>query len=456
MGCGSVGDMRSFRWLIITGAVVVGVLILAIAIISLSLNSYIHSPAFKAEVETRASQSLGGPVQVQSVDFDVFRGVKLQGLVTQIDPAHAAGQGSLRVQVASVNCTYSLAELLAWKLRLTGVTLDQPQLVLTKEPAQAHGSSAISHTITSNSAATGETSSSGKSMPFQFTLDRAKVNDGNVTILDAAGAQVVDLKGVNADANTSGYYDGRDMDGTFKVATIIASGMQVKNFSTPFTYRANYLSAKPFEATAFDGNISGAYLLDGATPSILDVNAKGLDVAKILAATGAAGKLTGSLDVQSKWRGAKSGDLTGEGDAQITGGRLENVKILQEVGTILRVSELNSPTITKAQTHFVVINHETRFNALQIDSPLFQITGNGKVGFNGELNADLVLTLQRSLMTKIPNEINGSFIQKQDGSGSISFHVSGTTSDPKTNLMERIGGGVLKSNVNKIINKFFH
>ncbi len=96
MACGSVGRMRSFRWVIITGAVVVGLAILAIAIGVLWLNTFIHSPAFKAEVESKASQTLGGPVQVQSIDFDVFRGVKLQGLVTQIDPSHAGGQGALK------------------------------------------------------------------------------------------------------------------------------------------------------------------------------------------------------------------------------------------------------------------------------------------------------------------------------------------------------------------------
>ena len=97
--------------MIITGAVVVGVVILAIAVGAFWLNTFIHSPAFKTEVESRASQTLGGPVQIQSIDFDIFHGVKLQGLVTQIDPSHAGGQGALKVQVASVNCAYAWSEL---------------------------------------------------------------------------------------------------------------------------------------------------------------------------------------------------------------------------------------------------------------------------------------------------------------------------------------------------------
>src|SRR5277367_3925435 len=113
--------MRSFRWIIVTVAVVVGLAVLAIAIGALWLNTFIHSDAFKTEVESRASQTLGGPVQIQSIDFDVLRGVQLQGLVTQIDPSHAGGQGALKVQVASVNCAYAWTELFQRKLRLTGV-----------------------------------------------------------------------------------------------------------------------------------------------------------------------------------------------------------------------------------------------------------------------------------------------------------------------------------------------
>jgi hypothetical protein len=106
-GWGRLKSMGSFRWLIVTVAVIVGLVILAIAVGGFWLNSYIRSDAFKTEVASRASQAVGGPVQIQSIDFDIFHGVKLKGLVTQIDPTHDGGQGALKVQVASVNCAYA-------------------------------------------------------------------------------------------------------------------------------------------------------------------------------------------------------------------------------------------------------------------------------------------------------------------------------------------------------------
>ena len=46
---------------------------------------------------------------------------------------------------------------------------------------------------------------------------------------------------------------------------------------------------------------------------------------------------------------------------------------------------------------------------------------------------------------------------QQDGSGSIAFHVSGTTSDPQTDLPTRLllQNTQIKNVINKALNKFF-
>jgi uncharacterized protein involved in outer membrane biogenesis len=454
--------MRSFRWMIMAGAVVVGLAVLLIAIGALWLNTFVHSEAFKAEVESRASQSMGGPVQIQSIDFDIFRGVKLQGLVTQVDPSHAGGQGALKVQVASVNCAYAWTELFQRKLRLTGVTLDQPRIVLTKQATapMTQAEAAPVTAATSSGPVTGEPAGQGTAMPFQFVLDRAKLNDGGVSVRDASGTSMVELKGVNAEANTSGYTEGKDVTGTLRIADMTASNLHVTDFSTPFSYRQGALDAKTFDASAFGGKIAGGYQMGNSGPSVLDLNAKGFNVAQLTAATisNSSAKLSGSLDLQSKWRGAETGDLNGEGDAQLVNGKLEGVKILQEVSRLLKIKELDAPIITQAKTHFVVQNRQTKFIGLQLDSPIFQITGDGTIDFNGNLNANLVLILTRDAMAKLPKEAAASFVQQQDGTGSIAFQVTGTTANPQTDLATRLlmQNTQIKNAINKALNKFFH
>ena len=459
-GCGSVTSMRG---LIIGGAIVVGVFILAIAIGGYWLNTYIHSPGFKAEVESRASQSVGGQVQIQAIDFDIFHGVKLQGLVTQIDPKHAGGQGALKIQVASVNCSYAWSDLFQRKLRLTGVTLDKPQIVLTKQPTAPMGTpeAAPESAATPSGPVSSEPSAPGSSMPFQFVLDRAKISGGSVSVLDATGTSMVELQGVNADADTSGYYDGKDVSGTLKIADLVLpTNLHVTDFSTPFTYNNGALQAQPFDASAFSGKIGGGYQMGAPRPSILDLSAKGFDVAQLTAATisNSSAKLSGSLDLQSKWRGLESGALDGEGDAQLSNGKIEGVKILHDVGQVLKIKELEDPIITSAKSHFLVQNQQTKFIGLQLVSPLFQITGDGTVDFVGNLNANLVLILSRDAMAKLPKELAASFVQQTDGTGSIAFQVTGTTANPQTDLPARLlmQNTKIQNVLNKALNKFFH
>jgi len=297
-------------------------------------------------------------------------------------------------------------------------------------------------------------------MPFQFVLDRAKVSDGGISVRDANGTSMVELKGVSAEADTSGYYEGKDVTGTVRVADAAASNLHITDFSTPFNYRQGALDAKPLDASAFGGKIAGGYQMGNAGPSVLDLNGKGFDVAQLTAATisKSSAKLSGSLDLQSKWRGAETGDPNGEGDAQLINGKLEGVKILHELSQILKIKELDAPVITKAQTHFVVQNRQTKFIGLQLDSPIFQITGDGTIDFNGNLDANLVLILTRDAMAKMPKEAAASFVQQQDGTGSIAFEVTGTTSNPQTDLAARLllQNTQIQNAINKALNKFFH
>lgn len=472
--------MRALRWILWIGAVVVIVAGLAIAAGAMWLNTFIHSESFRHEVEMRAGQSLGGTVQIQSIDFDVFNGVKLQGLVTQIDASHVGGQGALQANVQKVNCTYAWKELFSRRLKLTGVTLDEPQIVLTKQPTaplaptEASPGTAVTPgnptptTLSGSVPATASGTSAGSpapepkpAMPFQFILDRAKINNGSVSLRDVNGAPMVDLHGVEVAANTSGYYDGKDVTGTVKIAeAILPSGLKITNFSTPVLYRIGVVEAKPFSASAFGGNIAGGYQLGSINPSVLDLNATGFDVAQLTAATksNSPAKLSGSLDLQSKWRGIETGDLNGEGDAQLTKGKIEGVKILHDLSQILRVKELDEPIITKAQTHFVVKDKQTNFIGLELNSPIFKITGNGVVAFDGRLDANLVLILTREAMAKLPKEAAASFVQQSDGTGSIAFRVYGTTSRAETDLATRLlmQNTQIKNVINKALNKFFH
>ncbi len=61
-------------------------------------------------------------------------------------------------------------------------------------------------------------------------------------------------------------------------------------------------------------------------------------------------------------------------------------------------------------------------------------------------------------MGRLPKEAASFFVQRQDGSGSIAFGLTGTTSNPQTDLLTRIfmQNLNLQNGLNKALNKFFH
>ncbi len=434
-------------------------LFLGIAVGPVWLNTFIHSAAFKQEVETRAGQSLGGTVRIDSIDFSILSGVKLHGFVTQMDAAHASGQGEIAARIEEVNCHYSPWQLLHLRLALTAVTLDQPQIILTRQPPSEVQPPAPANPPAAPGAP--PTTPGGQAAPFQFVLDALTVSDGALSVRDATGTSLAELHGIQIAAKTAAFTEGGDVTGTIKIDQVtVPPNVTLTDFSTPFTYRPGAVAANPFDAAAFNGRLAGDYVLGASGPSLLDVNAKGLDVAQLAQAINPSSpaKITGSLDLQSKWRGVETGRLDGEGDAQLRDGKIEGMPLLAQLADALRVKELASPNLKQAQTHFEIADGRTHFTGLQVDAGIFQMTGDGTIVPGGGLNADMVLIFPRESMDRIPKEVAMFFVQRQDGSASIAFHLGGTVDRPQTDLATRIflQSVPVRNVLNKALDRFFH
>lgn len=452
--------MRFFHGLLIAVGIVFVLAMLAVGPGSIWINSFIHSDAFRHDVEIRAAQTLGGTVEITQINFSFWSGVQLEGLATKF----ASPQGTIAAQMESVNCSVSFPALLGRRLELNGLKLVKPQVVLTQQPP-AMVPTPAPPPVPVKAETTPQQGASVTTSAFQFILNAAKISDGHLSIVDATGATKADLQGVQINADTAGYYEGKDVTGTIRIATVaLPQNLNLADFSTPFTYRTGAVSVTPFEATAFGGRLTGHYQLDPSGPSLLEVDATGIDVGKIGATAnpGASTHLSGSLALQSKWQGVEAGKLTGQGDAQISGGKLTGVTMLKDLAFALRVNGLAEPELKSVTTHFQVAEGTTRFTGLRIDSDVFAMTGDGVIDPQGRLSADMVLTLHGSAMGGIPGVAASFFSKLPGGEGSIPFHLGGTVSNPQADLSTRLflqGSKVQKSidnTVNRALNHLFH
>jgi len=439
-----------FRRLLIGSGILIALLIVGVIIGTIWLNSFIHSDSFRHEVEARASQTLGGPVEIKQIDLGFLGAVKLEGLGAKLATEH----GTIGALVANINCSYSLWPLLSRQVDIDALNLKNPEMVLTQQPP-----SAASARITR---ASPDETTAAKVPPFQFSLRSATITNGHLMVKDVTGATKADLLGIDVKADTGGYFTGQDVTGTTKVKTILLpQNITATDFSSSFLYNNNgTLQARTFQATAFSGTISGDYTLDTTGPSLLTVKTEHIDLAALgqAATPDLATKMSGALDLQSTWHQVETGQLTGEGDAQIADGKLEGLVLLHELATALKLPALSNPDLKSVTTHFLVSHGETRFNSLVVKSTAFDMTGSGVIGPKGELDADMILIFHADTMKQIPGIAAAVFSKLPDGGGTIPFHLSGTIAVPQSDTLTQlfITGSKIQKTISKTIKNIFN
>jgi len=295
---------------------------------------------------------------------------------------------------------------------------------------------------------------------LQITLESAKISEGHLLVKDSTGAIKADLQGIKSKADTSGYFFGKDVVGTVNIDTVaLPKNLTLTDVSTSFLYNHGVVEAKPFKATAFSGNVTGEYRLDPTGPSLLSIHADQVDMLQVgeAATPHSSTKLSGSLNLQSIWHGVETARLTGEGDAQITGAQLTGVVLLNELATALKLPGLHDPEFSKITTHFHVAGGTTHFDGLDMEATTFRMTGNGEIDPKGNLSANMVMTLNADSMRRIPGIAATAFSKLPDGSGSIPFHLGGTSAHPESDFMTQafIHGSKVQNTISNTLNQLF-
>ena len=426
--------MPSLRWILSAGGALGVLVVLGLCVGLAWLNSFIHSDAFRHEVETRAGKTLGATVEITQINLNLWGGVKLSGVAAKLNST----QGTIVSQIESIDCYCSILGLLERRLQLKSVTLVNPQIVLTQEPPSRVPIPAAPPVASTSSA---EQAQSGKTSSIQVVLESAKLENGSLAIRDASGATKANLQGIQVNAKTGGFFTEKGIAGKLRITQVsLPENLSLNDFSAPFSYKGGNISANPLAGSSYSGKLSGDYKLDASGPSLLEVNLSRLDLAQMAQAANpaSANHLSGSLDLQSKWHGVETGKLTGEGDAQITSGRLTGVGILHDLAFALRIRGLSDPNLRSVTVHFEVENGTTRFNDLRIESDDFEMTGDGVIDAQGRLNANMVLTLHGAAMGGIPGAAAALFSRLPGGGGSIPIHMGGTVANPHADLTSQL------------------
>jgi len=151
--------------------------------------------------------------------------------------------------------------------------------------------------------------------------------------------------------------------------------------------------------------------------------------------------------------------MRGKGSAEIASCRAENSRVLSLLSSVLQVPELANPDFEACRVEFSQTGSRFATPVLALSGDAVRLSGRGNLNLDTSgLDYQMTLGLAPKLFAKITRpELRAGFKQGADGFAAIDFRLYGTTLEPKTDLLSRVGKaaatGVAKDQVNKLLKR---
>ena len=156
---------------------IVGIVVAILLVIIIALPFVINVNSFRPKVEATASEALGRQVKVGNLSLSILSGtVTADDISIAEDPAFGK---TPFVTAKSLKIGVELMPLITSKeLRVTGITLEQPQITLLKTTDGKWNFSSLGGKAAEKSSAP----SSGSSAPSNLSVAKLKVSDGKLIV----------------------------------------------------------------------------------------------------------------------------------------------------------------------------------------------------------------------------------------------------------------------------------
>ena len=238
----------------------------------------------------------------------------------------------------------------------------------------------------------------------------------------------------------------------------------VRDISAPLEMSTETVKLEPVEGKMAGGTAAGGvtvYLKDGFRYAAhLDV--EGVDLKALLQEAQAGAMMTGRLKAQTRLEGTGPlPALQARGSVEVVDCQVENSRMLATVSTLLKVPELATPKFEECLVEYTLEGYRLRTPKVSLKSRPMQVSARGTVNLaSSAIDYDVNLALAETLLAKIPlRELRAAFKERGDGLSAMDFRVYGTTEDPQTDMLARVGQAaateVIKDQANKLLKKIF-
>jgi AsmA-like protein len=421
------------------------------------LVSRLDTPQFQKAVLEQAKATLGTDLRVKEMKVSLLSGVTLKAIAVQ-NPAPF--HGDLLTADAFV-LRYRLLPLLAGRVEVERLALEKPALKLAMDTKGALNYEKLVQPAPKGAPAAGS-ASRAVAAPLHVVMRSLAVEDGAIQMLDYAKARLMSVEGI--DFKSAFEMAGGGAVGAGQVTVAKASFgdvLFVRGVKAPLSVSKDKLTLSPIRGELGGGSLSGDLNADlKAFRFVTNVALEGASVKKLLEEAKSAALVSGTLAAKARFEG--SGGLPtmrGEGSAEIASCRAENSRVLGLLASVLQVPELAHPDFKTCRVEFKQTGVRFATPVVNLTGDALRLTGAGTLNLDSSaLDYDMNLALSPKLYAKVTRpELRGAFQEQADGFATLAFKLTGTTLEPKTDILSRLGKaaavGALKSQIGKLFGK---
>jgi hypothetical protein len=229
----------------------------------------------------------------------------------------------------------------------------------------------------------------------------------------------------------------------------------VRGVRAPLTLSKERVTLSPIRGEVAGGTVSGDLKVDlkGGFRFTTDLALKGARVKTLLEEARSAAALSGTLSAKAHFEGRGGlATMKGQGSAEIASCRAENSRVLGLLSTVLQVPELANPDFETCRVEFVQSGSRLQTPVVKLTGDAVRLDGHGSLDLETSgLDYEMTLALSPKLFAKVTRpELRAGFVDRGDGFLAIAFRLYGTTLEPKTDLLARVGTAAAKEQINKL------
>lgn len=448
---------------------IVGLVLLCLVggmvIFLLGVNLYVQSKSTQATIQQELSQRVGLPLHIQRISVTPWSGLKLSGITV----ADGTPAGKSFLNAKNFRLRVKLFSLFRRPLIVKEVALIRPVVVwpqdengkwhlpsrppLLNEPQSASANDRSPESAappTSSPPHSPENEIAPPALRFVGTqpeIRRVKLVDGSFHFLDHAGNNVALFDEVQFH---SAVRNGIALNGDVSVGQAsLRDRVFLSELHSPVRYDGAKVELPKLRVVLAKGELDGSFSIapeEADAPFETHTHFSKIDADELVTRAGGPagmvhGVLEGTLDASGKIPDA----ITGTGTLVLRDGHVQQVGALAVIGQLLQIPELSQLDLARAETHYHLEAGRILIDDLLLQSSNLRVNCAGTITLAGNLKLEATLTINEKIRGQLFRGVRENFIETTEpGFYSLPFHITGTMSKPKTDLMQRVIGPELR------------